>query len=108
MNHFPPPKNQALSHVPELNRTRPLGSLILRLMFSAVNRFPAGSPTFKITTRLLPLVTPVALTSLVCICDDPVFSLPPLIAGDNPPGQAPDPITSAPPLLHPTQPDSVG
>src|SRR6266568_2640853 len=76
-------------------------------MFSTVNRLPAGSPTFKTTAKVLPPCTPVALTSLVCVCEDPVFSSPPVIAGDNPPGQAPDPITSAEPL-QPTQPVSVG
>src|SRR5260221_4083807 len=76
-------------------------------MFSTVNRLPAGSPTFKMTANVLPPSTPVALTSLVCVWDDPVFSSPPVIAGDNPPGQAPDPITSAEPL-QPTQPVSVG
>src|SRR5712692_10496746 len=76
-------------------------------MFSAVNGPPAGSLTFKTTANVLPPCTPVALTSLVPVCDDPVFSSPPVIAGDNPPGQAADPITSTEPL-QPTQPVSVG
>src|SRR5262249_2531473 len=80
-------------------------------MFSTVNRLPAGSPTFKMTANVLPPITPVSLTSLICVCDEPVFSLPPGIAGDNPAGQAPDPITCAgpcPELIQPTQPDWVG